>query len=310
MNPSYKELLPRVQNMVRRRREDELENNLIDLPTAFERAATRKTDDSLTVPGWHRFNDASKGLRPHEFTILCGPTGVGKTTLLANLQLGFISANIPSFSAPVEVGSEDFVQKMASIISCKPMIETQQHWDEVRKKYQAQFFSNPMHVLTTYDTRVPHTQLMCDLLHSYETNGTKIALIDNLNFMMDSAGSRDQISAMDRVIHEWIVFVKRLPIHVIMVMHPRKTENGRVESENDIKGSSTSIQEAQNVILFNRLKDDEEAPYDDSIGAKMDPHLCREIKIVKCRKNGRAVGKRIIYKIDAISEMYTEKKMV
>ena len=297
----YKELSDRVNLMIRRPQIQDFRDNIVALPTAFERAARRLPVTGLQVAGWNFFNSTTNGLRPHEFTILCGPTGIGKTTLLANLNLNFISRGIPTFAAPVEVGPEDYVQKMASVCSGLGQIETQQQWSDVRKKYFSLFFSNPNHVLTCYETRVHHLQLMCDLLRAYENNGTQIALIDNLNFMMDTSSERDTNKMMDRVVHDWIQFVKKLPIHVVMVMHPRKTENGRVESEHDVKGSSTSIQEAQNVMLFNRLKKPDDAP------AGSSPASCREIKFVKLRKNGRAVGRRLIFSIDPVSERYDER---
>jgi hypothetical protein len=304
---NYRELFPRVREMVRQKTEQELTDNLLDLPTAFEFAARRQPSNGLLLSGWDFFNQATKGLRPNEFTILCGPSGIGKTTLLANLNLLFVAQGVPTFSAPVEIGHEDYVQKIASIVSGMSVVETKAHWQSVREKFYPFFFSNPAHVLTCYDSRVSHLQLMCDLLHSYETKGTQIALIDNLNFMIDPGDGKNQNAVMDRVMHEWIVFVKKLPIHVIMVMHPRKTENGRVESEYDVKGSSTAIQEAQNVLLFNRLRHMDDAP----TGLEQsDPKLCREIKIAKCRKNGRAVGSRIIFSLDAICERYTERRIL
>lgn len=298
---SYRELVGRVKEMIRPQGENELKDNTVALPFAFERAASRDWKPGHQVAGWNYFNQTTNGLRPHEFTILCGPSGIGKTTLLANLNLNFISRKIPTFAAPVEIGPEDYLQKMASIVSGKSELTTKEAWSDVRKSYFSLFFSNPNHILTCYESRVHHLQLMCDLLRSYEENGTQIALIDNLNFMMEVGDPRNQVAVMDRVVHDWIQFVKKLPIHVVMVMHPRKTENGRVESEYDIKGSSTAIQEAQNVILFNRLKRNEDAPH----GAA--PEYCREIKVVKCRKNGRAVGRRLIYSIDPVSERYDER---
>jgi hypothetical protein len=97
------------------------------------------------------------------------------------------------------------------------------------------------------------------------------------------------------------VFHKFFPIHSIMVMHPKKTDNMRVESEGDIKGSSTAIQEAQNVFLFNRLEENASAP----IG--VEHSWCREVKIAKCRENGRAWGDKIIFSLDKKSEKYTEE---
>jgi hypothetical protein len=85
------------------------------------------------------------------------------------------------------------------------------------------------------------------------------------------------------------MFCKRIDMHVIMVMHPKKTDNGRVESEFDIKGSSTAVQEAHNVFLFNRPSLE-----DQKIGFDRQNH--RELKIAKMRRRGKYVGRRLMFK--------------
>jgi hypothetical protein len=118
--------------------------------------------------------------------------------------------------------------------------------------------------------------------------------------MMQPRKDLDQNALYDHIIHDWVVFHKKVPIHTFMVMHPRKSLSMYVEHEGDVKGSSTSIQEAQNVILFNRLK------IDDSPPVGYDRGWIRELKLAKCRENGRATGTRAIFVIKENSEMYEE----
>jgi len=87
-------------------------------------------------------------------------------------------------------------------------------------------------------------------------------------------------------------------------MHPKKTDHGRVESEFDIKGSSTAVQEAHNVWLFNRPS---------KAVIEEDPEKFkqfREIKIAKCRRYGRFVGDFVSFKcidgVDFVEEEYDE----
>jgi len=135
---------------------------------------------------------------------------------------------------------------------------------------------------------------MHDIDYMVETHGVKVCFIDNLNFFMEVTSAQQSIVEMDRVIHELIMFCKRTPVHIVMVMHPKKTVDGRVESEFDIKGSSTSVQEAQNVILFNRPK---EQLIDEGMATWGD----RELTIAKMRRRGAAVGAKIILRgIDGV----------
>ena len=73
----------------------------------------------------------------------------------------------------------------------------------------------------------------------------------------------------------------------------------RVENVAMIKGSSSSVQEAHNIWLFNPLGEKEEV-------FMKDHSLCRELRIGKSRYNGRATGSRIIYTLNPISEFYEE----
>ena len=112
----------------------------------------------------------------------------------------------------------------------------------------------------------------------------------NLNFFMEVKRAQDSNIEMDRVIHELIILCKQIDIHIVMVQHPKKTDDGRVESEFDIKGSSAAVQEAHNVFLLNRPKSKDIA---DGIRETTD----RELKIAKLRRRGKYVGKSILFSI-------------
>lgn len=263
--------------------------------------------DSVKFTKWPKLNECMRGLRPREYTILCGATGAGKTSFLAAMASDLVQQNIPIFVASVETGPIDFVARMISCLA-------QENWnlgdpidahklEDFRQKHPW-FEQSPLH-LTRYEDRVPNAQLLGDIKHAVDTHGVKVAMLDNLNFFMEVTTSQNQIIEMDRVIHDAIIFCKQNDVHLIVVMHPKKTENGRVESEFDIKGSSTAVQEAHNVWLFNRppLEKLEEDP---------ENKFYRELKIAKCRRYGRYVGNSISFRgidgVDFIEEAYGEPR--
>lgn len=238
-----------------------------------------------------KLNHLTGGFRPKEFTILCGATGTGKTTLLANISNSLITQEVPHFVASVETGRHDFIRR---IISARvgqdwntgdsvpfEKIKSYLSESEIQRLKKAKLF------LSLYENRFTVEQLIHDIDYMVKTHGVKIAMIDNLNFFMEVRRSNDALVEMDRVIHELIMFCKRCDVHVIMVMHPKKTDGGRVDSEFDIKGSSTSVQEAQNVILFNR-------PAEKLISEGLATWGDREITIAKMRRRGSSVGSKLI----------------
>ncbi len=239
-----------------------------------------------------KLNVMTGGFRPYEFSLLCGATGVGKTTLGANLSLDLMENSCQQFIASVETGHTDWIKRM---ISAKIGID----WNtgdavpfETMQKFEAEYgkvFKTGMVWLSLYDNRTSVESLMADLATMVRDNGVRVAFIDNLNFFLEITSAANAIIEMDRVIHELIIFCKQVPLHIVMIVHPKKTESGRVESEFDIKGSSTAVQEAHNVFLFNRA-------HPDLIKAGIAVPGDRELMIAKMRRRGKYVRRRLIIK--------------
>lgn len=251
-----------------------------------------KPAPSIKIVGWEKFSEITGGLRTKEFTILCGSTGSGKTTFLANLSAQLLSQKVKHFVASVETGDTDFVKRVISVlvqedlnsgeeVPFERVLEIKKAWDQV-------LFGEDLW-LSTFDNRINVNLLLKELEIAYHTHGCKVAMLDNLNFFLEVTTSQNAIIEMDRVVHEIIMFCKRIDMHVIMVMHPKKTDLGRVESEFDVKGSSTAVQEAHNVLLFNRPSAE-----DQRMGWVSDSF--RELKIAKLRRRGKYVGKRLMFR--------------
>lgn len=243
---------------------------------------------SIKFKNFQKLNLMTGGLRPYEFTILCGATGTGKTTLCANISQDLMIQQIPHFVASVETGHLDFMKRVMSAMKGRDWNTGDPITIEEAREFHTQYgthFQTETLRLSLYDNRIPVSTLMADVAYMVKHHAIKVALIDNLNFFLEMTRSSEQIVEMDRVIHELIIFCKRVPVHIIMVMHPRKAE--RIESENDIKGSSTANQEAHNILLFNR-------PHPDLIASGIARDDDREILIAKMRRKGKYVRRRLI----------------
>lgn len=245
----------------------------------------------IPLPWWPKLTKMLGGLRMKEVTLLCGATGAGKTSLLANISAQLFEAEIPHFVAPVETGDTDHMIRVLSALEredyntgdpvplekAKAMFKRQEH----------KIKNSPMYV-ATYSDRV-NIEEMCSMLkYMNKYHGCKVALLDNLNFFMDVREQKDALLAMDDAIHGLIMLCKEIDMHILLVVHPRKTDgDGRVLSEFDIKGSSTAVQEAQNVLLYNRASKDELAPKGNRLLSD------RELVFRKIRKRGMNVGRPI-----------------
>lgn len=253
-----------------------------------------KAVPSVKLSLFPKLSETIGGFRAREFSILCGSTGAGKTTFMANLSASLITDKVPHYVASVETGSLDYVRRILSVLSDEDL-NTGEVFPEakiysIHKRYGHMLTTKSLQ-LALHENRTSVEQLMAEILFAHENFGAKIAVIDNLNFFMDVTTVQNQILEMDRVIHELVIFCKQVDIHLIMVMHPNKgtTKNGstRVETEYDIKGSSTAVQEAHNVFLLNR-------PSKENVESKILSPNNRELKIAKMRRLGGSVGKVFI----------------
>jgi len=256
---------------------------------------------SILLNDWPAWNRMTGGFRTREFTILCGSTGAGKTTFLANMSAQLLKQGEKHFVLSVETGHTDFMKRVLSVLAGKDL----NTGDPVSTEYLADIHAkNDKHLgsgvieFSLYEDRVSVEQLMHDITFMVQHRNCKIAMIDNLNFFMEVTRASDTLVEMDRVIHELIIFCKKIDVHLVMVMHPKKTDSGRVESEFDIKGSSTAVQEAHNVFLFNRPKPQEGSAYSSD----------RELTLRKMRRRGKHVGQTIVFA--GLNTKYIEKGFV
>lgn len=261
---------------------------------------------AMKLPEWTSFNDVIGGFRSREFTILCGSTGAGKTTWLANVSAQLLKAGTKHFVMSVETGHTDFMKRVLSVLAGRDLNSgdavSTETLARIHTKNSALLESDTIE-FSLYDNRVKVEQLISDLRYMHDEKGCKVAMVDNLNFFMEVTRSADSVVEMDRVVHELVIFCKQVDMHVILVMHPGKGpgKSTRVESEFDIKGSSTAVQEATNVLLFNR-------PRIEDIDAGLRNSFQRELKISKLRRRGQFVGKTILYSSD--NTRYREEGVV
>jgi twinkle protein len=243
----------------------------------------------VPTPWYPSFHKLLGGFRPHEFTILSAPTGAGKTELLANLSTQFLEQGVSHFVAPVETGDIDFAGRVTGCFGRTNLLTGEAVNINVLNRIgqrMADSIDMKKLLIADYQDRVPVDDMVNLIEWHVEANGIKVALLDNLNFFLKVTRASDTLIEMDEAVHKFIMAVKKLPVHVLLIMHPRKTEGGRIESEFDIKGSSTSVQEAANVILFNK-------PKIADINSGMRQRNERELFFAKIRKRGWNAGKSI-----------------
>jgi len=254
----------------------------------------------IEMQWWPNLTRLMGGLRPHELTILCAPTGSGKTEFLAQLTTQLILQRIPSFVAPVETGDLDFANRVNGAL-CEMSFNSGEPVNlQVLQRRMEPFMDmlrDTKTIVSTHRNRVKVPDMITEMGYFRQEHGIQVATLDNLNFFLEVTRASDTLIEMDRAVHDFVINAQEQPVHTILVMHPKKTDGGRVESEFDIKGSSTAVQEADNVLLFNRPK-----PADVESGARSWNQ--RELVFKKIRRRGWNVNKPLW--IEFQNHRYTE----
>lgn len=243
----------------------------------------------IKLERWRQFSEIFGGFRPNEYTIVCGATGAGKTAWCSNVSSQLLVAKKRHFVLSVENGENDYFRRVISNIMGKDINRGERVPEHIFPKIEKvidEHCADDNMFLSIHDNRIPVDQLIIELRYAAEALKCEIAFIDNLNFLLDVKRAQDSLVEMDRVTHELISFCKQTKLHIVMIMHPRKTDGGRVESEFDIKGSSTAVQEAHNILLLNRPR---QVDLESGAYLKTD----RELTFQKLRKRGFRQGERV-----------------
>jgi KaiC/GvpD/RAD55 family RecA-like ATPase len=247
--------------------------------------------EGIRIPAWPGLHDLVGGWRMHELTLLPSGTGTGKTTLLANLASHLNALTVGCYIASVEIGAVAFLLSMLSVLSGRNLTLGEKYSPEVVEEVRRHWlpmFRNARLLFSRHDDRVSPEVLCQEIEEAHTKYGVRFVILDNLQFFSQVVEQERERAEQDRVIREFVRLVKKLPIHVFLIVHTRKTnnDNQRVESLADMKGSKTLADEAWNVIALNKPKTED---LENNRSLPSD----REILALKLRFRGQNVGRSV-----------------
>ena len=192
------------------------------------------------------FNRTLKGFRKGEFTIFTGPTGSGKTTFLSQLSLDFAKSGVPTLWCSFELKNEVLLSTMLNQFAGRDLQREPNRFD-----YFADQFENiPLYFQTYFgSTHVDDVTTMID--YAIYTHDVGHVIIDNLQFMLSGqAKGIERFEMQDEVISKLRHLSTTHNVHITLVIHPRKGEDGQDLNVSSVFGTAKSTQEADNVLIL------------------------------------------------------------
>lgn len=199
-----------------------------------------------------------KGFRRGELTILTGPTGGGKTTLLSQMSVDFAKAGVPTLWGSFEIKNARLVEKQlqqyykgsGSLRSLSP---------DKLESLADDFESLPLHYMN-FHSSTELAQILDAMDFAVYRDDTQHIIIDNLQFLLPrttGTGGRggtnfDKLSAQDSVLDEFRKFATEKNVNIILVIHPRKEDEGVALGMSSIFGTAKATQEADVVLILQR----------------------------------------------------------
>jgi twinkle protein len=200
---------------------------------------------------WTRYPALSRILKGHrrgELTVLTGPTGSGKTTLMSEYSLDLAMQGVNTLWGSFEIRNARLARTMLQQMAGIPLDTHLDQFDMWADKFEC----IPVYFMTFHGQQsikvvmeaVEHASYVHDISH---------VIIDNVQFMMgisEEARHVDRFWKQDAVIASFRTFATKKNCHVTLVMHPRKEKDMEDLTINSIFGGAKATQEADNILII------------------------------------------------------------
>jgi len=240
-------------------------------------------------------NQKTYGIRLGELDVFTSGSGMGKTTLIKQLQHHFMQTTdlnqaLIHLEEPLEETAEGLIGihigKRLNLPDVREYVADADYWkgfDETFGAVDADGNSR----LNVYDAfgSLDETDLYNKVRYFATGLGCKVIWIDHLSILVSDLGSesQDERRAIDSIMHNLKMLTQELGVYIGLISHLKKAPQGRsfeegyVPSSDDLRGSGSIKQLSNNVYAISRNQQEED---DRARNTSL-------LTVLKCRYTGR-----------------------
>ena len=209
------------------------------------------------IPSLPTLNKILKGYRRGELTVVSGPTGSGKTTFLSQLSLDFAENGVNCLWGSFEVKNTRLMLKLLRQFAREPLPSSEELQEpgniakDVLESIADRFESLPLYFMRFHGGSEVD-DIVDAMQYAVYVHDVEHIILDNLQFMLSrkfGKGSFDKFDVQDFALEVFRKFATEHNVHVTLVVHPRKEDEGSRLGMSSIYGTAKATQEADNVLI-------------------------------------------------------------
>ncbi|GMF66625.1 unnamed protein product [Phytophthora fragariaefolia] len=195
-------------------------------------------------------NRLMKGHRMGEVTVLTGPTGCGKTTLLSQLSLDLCGQGVSTLWGSFEIKNTRLMHKMLTQLAQRNLSGDVNAFEAAADRFE----TLPMYFLRFFGS-TDVDEVLDAMEYAVYAYDVQHILLDNVQFMMAGQGRGfDKFERQDAALDKFRKFASAKNVHLTLVIHPRKEQEDQDLTLTSVFGTAKATQEADNVLILQRTR--------------------------------------------------------